>query len=193
MEQVHGTRVVTADPGADTARADAQWSDRPGIACAVLTADCLPVLLCTVNGDRVAAAHAGWRGLAAGVLEATVDALAVEPGALLAWLGPAIGPRVFEVGPEVREAFLHASGTATVATQSAFRPNPGREGYFFADLYALARLRLAAAGVAAVYGGDTCTYLHPGTFYSYRRDGPTGRMASIITLLEDGRGKHIPT
>ncbi len=191
LEQVHGTDVVSASAGGRVARADAQWSDHPGIACAVLTADCLPVLLCTVAGDRVAAVHAGWRGLAGGVVEAAVDAMRVDPGTLLAWLGPAIGPAAFEVGAEVRDAFLCAAGAAAEATAAAFRP--GRDGRFQADLYALARLRLAAVGVTAVYGGNLCTYLHEKMFYSYRRDGTTGRMASVITLVPDDPAQHTPT
>lgn len=193
LQQVHGTDVVSASPVGRVAQADAQWSDHPGVACAVLTADCLPVLLCTAAGDRVAAVHAGWRGLAGGVVEAAVNAMRAGPGTLLAWLGPAIGPAAFEVGAEVRDAFLCAAGAATEATEAAFRPSPGRAGHFYADLYALARLRLAAVGVTAVYGGDLCTYMHEKRFYSYRRDGITGRMASVITLVPDDPAQHTPT
>lgn len=175
LHQVHGNRVVAlpADPGC---QADAAWSARAGMPCAVLTADCLPVLFCDRQGTRVAAAHAGWRGLADGVLEATAAALEVAPGKLLAWLGPAIGQDAFEVGPEVRAAFLAHDPAAA----AAFRP--GRDDRWHADLYHLARQRLAAAGVAQVSGGGLCTWSDAATFYSWRRDGRTGRMASVVWL-----------
>jgi len=183
LSQVHGTVVVEAGQGGPYPIADAQWSRRPGVACAVLTADCLPVLLCSAAGDVVAAAHAGWRGLQTGVLEATVRAMNSSPDHLMAWLGPAIGPAVFEVGPEVREAFLAAANSAEEsAVAASFAPNPVRPGHFFADLYALARVRLGALGVTRVFGGGLCTYSDPERFYSYRRDGQTGRMASLILL-----------
>lgn len=181
LDQVHGNTVVRADPGAPPARADALFTDEPGVGCGILTADCLPVLFCCARGDRVAAAHAGWRGLAAGVLEATVDALG-PPAQLLAWLGPAIGPAAFEVGEDVRDAFLVAAGADRGATIRCFAPVPGRDGHYLADLYALARLRLSGAGVASVYGGGLCTFSEVGRFFSYRRDGRTGRMASVIAL-----------
>jgi YfiH family protein len=183
LSQVHGTAVVEAGQGGPYPLADAQWSRRPGAACAVLTADCLPVLLCSVAGDVVAAAHAGWRGLLAGVLEATVVAMNTSPDLVLAWLGPAIGPAAFEVGPEVRAEFLAAanpSGQSAVA--ACFRPNPERPDHCYADLYALARVRLAALGVTRIFGGGLCTYGDAERFYSYRRDGQTGRMASLILL-----------
>lgn len=175
LRQVHSARVV--ELGRDTEReADAAVCRVPGEVCAVLTADCLPVLFCDRAGSVVAAAHAGWRGLAAGVLEATVAAMRVPPGEILAWLGAAIGPRAFEVGDEVREAFLAQHGAAA----GAFLPQaPGK---WLADLYALARIRLAASGVAAVYGGGRCTFSETDTFFSYRREGVTGRMASLIWL-----------
>ncbi|MCO3059601.1 peptidoglycan editing factor PgeF, partial [Pseudomonas aeruginosa] len=152
LEQVHGTTVVEADPGR-LPTADASWSATPGTACTIMTADCLPTLFCDRAGTRVAAAHAGWRGLAAGVLEATVDSLGVPGDELLVWLGPAIGPRAFEVGGEVRDAFIGSHAEA----QAAFVPsaNPGR---FMADIYHLARIRLAAHGVTAVHGGGFCTF-----------------------------------
>ena len=177
LSQVHGIRVVEADP-ARIHEADASWSATPGVACAILTADCLPVLFCDRAGTRVAAAHAGWRGLANGMLEATLHALECEPDEALAWLGPAIGPQAFEVGPEVREAFLAGYPQAEVA----FRPsvNPGK---YLADLYQLARIRLAAFGVSAVYGGGWCTWSDP-RFYSYRRAARTGRFASLIWLAQ---------
>jgi len=183
LSQVHGTAVVEAGQGGPYPVADAQWSRHLGAACAVLTADCLPVLLCSVSGDAVAAAHAGWRGLLAGVLEATVEAMNTRPDEVLAWLGPAIGPAAFEVGPEVREAFLAAANPSEESAVAAcFRPNPERPDHCFADLYALARVRLRALGVTRVFGGGLCTYSDAERFYSYRRDGQTGRMASLILL-----------
>ena len=183
LGQVHGTRVVAAGDGSECPDADASWSRVAGRACAVLTADCLPVLFCSGDGAVVAAAHAGWRGLLAGVLEQTVAAMGVDPGQLLAWLGPAIGPRAFEVGPEVRAGFLAAAPSARrAATLDCFIPGGGTPGHFFADLYALARLRLSALGPVAVYGGDDCTFSSPQQYFSYRRDGQTGRMASLILI-----------
>lgn len=176
LQQVHGTGVVDAARSGDGAQADGAFAGAPGVVCAVLTADCLPVLLCDRAGTRVAALHAGWRGLAAGVLEAGVDALGLAPAEILAWLGPAIGPAVFEVGDEVRVAFL----AADAAAEAAFRPSPG--GRWLADLYRLARLRLAAHGVSAVYGGGLCTYSDPGRFYSFRRERDTGRMATLVWI-----------
>ena len=185
LSQVHGAEVVQAGRGERCPVADAGWSREPGRACAVLTADCLPVLFCSRAGDAVAAAHAGWRGLLAGVLENTVAAMGVAPGQLLAWLGPAIGPGAFEVGAEVRSAYL-AGAVDPAGTAACFVPNRVRPRHFFADLYSLARVRLQAVGVAAVYGGDVCTFSDSSRFYSYRRDGETGRMASII-LLDTGQ------
>lgn len=175
LRQVHGIVVADADP-AIVAEADASWTAKTGVACAVLTADCLPVLFCDRAGTRVAAAHAGWRGLAGGVLEATLAALAVPASEVLVWLGPAIGPRAFEVGGEVRDVFLADHPQAV----SAFVPS-ANAGRFMADIYALARLRLAACGVAAVYGGGFCTVTDP-RFYSYRRAARTGRFASLVWL-----------
>lgn len=189
LEQVHGTRVVQA--GAGTAgsgapRADACVADRPGVACAVMVADCLPVLIADTQGRAVGAAHAGWRGLADGVVEAAVAALAtlVPPGATFtAWLGPCIGPAHFEVGGEVRERFLAtASAAEREATALAFRPQPARPEKYLADLPALARLRLLRAGVTAIAASQACTYANPQAFYSYRRDRVTGRMAALIWL-----------
>lgn len=177
MSQVHSARAVAADP-LSVLQADANWSDRPSIACAVLTADCLPVLFCDRAGSRVAAAHAGWRGLAAGILEATVAGLDVAPGELLAWLGPAIGPDAFEVGPEVREAFVAQQPQAVQAFRAS--ANPGR---FMADIYQLARLRLATLGIHAVHGGGFCTVSDP-RFYSYRRAARTGRFASLVWIAD---------
>ncbi len=176
LNQVHG--VVVADVGRDSAGCDgdAAVSFTTGEVCAVMTADCLPVLFCDRAGRVVAAAHAGWRGLAAGVLEATVARMGVAPGEILAWLGAAIGPAAFEVGDEVRATFvgLHP------AAEAAFTPHGDR---WLADIYALARIRLAAVGVVAVYGGGLCAYTDTARFYSYRREGKTGRMASLIWLV----------
>lgn len=178
LEQVHGVTVVEADPSR-VPRADASWSAMPGVACTIMTADCLPALFCDRSGTRVAAAHAGWRGLAAGVLEATVDSLGVPGDELLVWLGPAIGPQAFEVGGEVRDAFVAAHAEA----RSAFVPsaNPGR---FMADIYRLARIRLGAHGVTAVHGGGLCTFSDTERFYSYRRSSRTGRFASLVWLQD---------
>ena len=179
MAQVHGIDVLDLDApgqGAATAvaSADAAFTRRTGRICTVQVADCLPVLLAARDGSAVAAAHAGWRGLAAGVLEATVRRLAVEPGQLLAWLGPGIGPAHFEVCQEVRRAFLMRD----VAAAGAFTDNP--RARWQCDLVALARARLAALGVAAVFGGEWCTYADATRFFSYRRDGRCGRMAALI-------------
>lgn len=175
LQQVHGIAVVEADP-TRVATADASWTATPGIACTAMTADCLPVLFCNRAGTRVAAAHAGWRGLANGVLEATLDSLATPADEILAWLGPAIGPQAFEVGPEVREAFIAHLPQAL----QAFVPSHNA-GKFMADIYALARLRLAARGVLAVYGGGLCTVTDP-RFFSYRRSPRTGRFASLVWI-----------
>ena len=179
LQQVHCTQVVDAAGATLPVAADAAYAREPGVVCAVLTADCLPVLLCDRGGRAVAAAHAGWRGLAAGVIEQAIAALPVRAGELMAWLGPAIGAEVYVVGEEVRETFV-AHDPAAV---TAFRPAAG--GGWHADLYRLARQRLQNRGVTAVHGGGVCTYQDPVRFYSYRRDGVTGRMASLI-WLQDG-------
>ncbi|HQU14866.1 MAG: hypothetical protein B7Z66_01385 [Chromatiales bacterium 21-64-14] len=176
LEQCHGTRVLRLPADARDWRADAAWTADPGVVCAVLTADCLPVLLCDRAGTRVAAVHAGWRGLAAGVVEAAVAALATPGRELLAWLGPAIGPSAFEVGDEVRQGFLAPDS----ASADAFRPS--RPGHWHADLSALARRRLTQCGVEAAFGGDDCTYREANRFFSYRRDRVTGRMAALIWI-----------
>ena len=182
LKQVHGTDVVYAT-GEHRAppTADASWTDRPGVACAVLTADCLPLLLCDRAGSVVASVHAGWRGLLDGVIEQTVRAMPVAPTQLLAWQGPAIGPAAFEVGAEVRDAFCSSPG-ANAMEHACFRVCTRRADRWVADLYALARLRLRRLGVANIYGGDFCTYRDQRRFYSFRRDGTTGRMASLIQL-----------
>jgi YfiH family protein len=180
LSQVHGTIVVDAATAADAEAgvptADASIARQPGVICAIQTADCLPVLFADLEGRVVGAAHAGWRGLAAGILEDTVEAMRTAGATeITAWLGPAIGPTQFEVGPEVLDAFLVRDASA----QLAFQP---RGDKFLADIYALARLALARAGVRRVAGGDRCTVSEPGTFYSYRRDKVTGRQASLIWI-----------
>ncbi|MFO3907261.1 purine nucleoside phosphorylase YfiH [Enterobacter hormaechei] len=177
LEQVHGTAVLslTGEPYASK-RADASYSNTPGTVCAVMTADCLPVLFCNRAGTEVAAAHAGWRGLCAGVLEETVACFADSADNILAWLGPAIGPQAFEVGPEVREAFMAHDPQA----ESAFRPAGEK---YMADIYQLARQRLTHLGISQIYGGDRCTFTEKSDFFSYRRDKTTGRMASFIWLI----------
>lgn len=181
LQQVHGIEVVAAD-AARAPAADALFTATPGLGCAVLTADCLPVLFCDRAGTQVAAAHAGWRGLCAGILERTAARFA-EPAAVLAWLGPAIGSSRFEVGPEVLTQFLAAAHSAQRdATEACFAPS-GRPGHFLADLYGLARLRLASAGITEVFGGGLCTYTDAGRWFSYRRAATTGRMASLIYLM----------
>ncbi|MFZ1641834.1 MAG: peptidoglycan editing factor PgeF [Candidatus Contendobacter sp.] len=176
LQQVHGNRVVAAETVRAPVVADAAWTRRLGQPCVVMTADCLPVLLCDRAGTVVAAAHAGWRGLVGGVIAATVAHMNVPPMELLAWLGPAIGPDAFEVGEEVRAAFL----ALDAGNASCFQSSPA--GRWLADIYELARRRLRRLGVTAVYGGDGCTFSEPVRFFSYRREHRTGRMASLIWL-----------
>lgn len=174
LRQVHGTTVATHPACNPVVQADAAVSANAGITCAVLTADCLPVLFASRDGREVGAAHAGWRGLSAGVLEATVRSFRSEPADLLAWLGPAISQPAFEVGSEVRQEFV----ANDPAAGDCFTANS--RGRWQADLYALARMRLSRAGVAQVTGGDYCTFGESGRFFSYRRDGQCGRMASFV-------------
>jgi polyphenol oxidase len=179
LNQVHGARVADLDTLDDpdrTPEADAALTRRPGRVCAILTADCLPVLLAADSGAAVAAAHAGWRGLAGGVIEAAVRALAIAPESLVAWLGPAIGPRHFEVGGEVRDLLLAEDPEASAWFSANAR------GRFLADLPALARRRLARLGVQRVYGGGECTFSRADRYFSHRRDGTTGRQATLIWL-----------
>jgi YfiH family protein len=177
LSQQHGANVLDLDGARDApACADASFTHRLGQVCAVLTADCLPVLLARDSGAGVAVAHAGWRGLAAGVIEATVRALALPPRSLLAWLGPGIGPAHFEIGTEVREELLRACAQG----EAAFERNA--RGRYRADLAALVRLRLERLGIARIYGGDVCTYASPEDYFSHRRDGRTGRQATLIWL-----------
>lgn len=176
LKQVHGTATVDAAFSTKMLEADAVFTNQPGQVCAVMTADCLPVLFCNRAGTVVAAAHAGWRGLAAGVLEACLAKMAVSPSEILAWLGPAIGPQCFEVGDEVRATFTAHTPEAELAFQAH------AEGKWLADIYLLARQRLQQVGVNAIYGGEFCTVSEPKKFFSYRRDGITGRMASLIWI-----------
>jgi len=193
LRQVHGVHVIDAATAAPGVEADGAWSDRPGVVCAVLTADCLPIFLCDRKGTRVALLHAGWRGLAGGIVESGVRALNASPEELLVWLGPAIGSDSYEIGEDMRRAFVDSDAGAA----EAFRP-VGTERWR-ADLYALARRRLRQAGVRAVHGGGHCTLRERERFYSFRRagmrqcrgrqdaesdrrDGVTGRMASLIWL-----------
>jgi YfiH family protein len=178
LVQVHGIDVADLDGVADgeRPRADAAVTARPRRPAAVLTADCMPLFLCDRAGSRVAVAHAGWRGMAAGVIENAVGSLLAPPGEVIAWMGPTIGPDAFEVGPEVRAAFLAVDAEAS----SAFRAHvPGK---FMADLYALARRRLARAGVAQVHGGGFCTFHEGERFFSYRRVKASGRMGAFIWM-----------
>lgn len=176
LQQVHGTEVAVLDthPLVDN-RADAAYSKVNGRVCAIMTADCLPVLFCSSNGDEVAAAHAGWRGLCQGVLENTAAKFNAKPEQILAWLGPAIGPERFEVGPEVRDAFMAKDPQAA----DAFVPHNQK---YLANIYLLAKQRLTALGITKIYGGDFCTVTEQERFFSYRRDGETGRMASLIWI-----------
>lgn len=188
LEQVHGIRVANADHANCREIADACIATQRGAVCVVMTADCLPILLCDAAGTVVGAAHAGWKGLAAGVIEATVKAMEVAPHKLLAWLGPAISPAAFAVGAEVREIFVAQHPAACTAfTPSPLRKEPqgaehGAPEKFYADLYALARLRLQAIGITQIYGGEHCTHTEVEQFFSYRRDGVTGRMGTFIWL-----------
>lgn len=176
LQQVHGTVVVNLDVSAAGAKGDAAITRSNGRVCAIQVADCLPVLFADRSATVVGAAHAGWRGLAAGVLEATIEAMQVPPREILAWLGPAIGPRIYEVGDEVRAAFLGRDAAASAAF------SPTRPGHWLLDLYFVARQRLSARGVTDIHGGGLCTHSDRDRFYSYRRDGPTGRMAALIWL-----------
>jgi YfiH family protein len=176
LEQVHGTNVVVAEAYESPPAADGSVSHSTANVCVIRTADCLPVLLCEAEGFVVAAAHAGWRGLAAGVIENTVERMGVDPTSILAWLGPAISQESFEVGEEVKDEFIaqHSSAAACFA--------PNERGRWQGDLYALARLRLAETGISRVYGGGLCTYLDEQRFHSHRRDPDCGRLVSFVAL-----------
>lgn len=183
LTQVHGSRCLPiAAVVPEALEADALYTDVPDIPLAILTADCLPVFLCDAQGREIGLAHAGWRGLVAGVLESTLAHFRSEPDRIVAWLGPAIGPAAFQVGEDVREAFLNAAGSEAhrQTVSAAFQVDA--EGRFRADLYALARQRLIAAGVQTVHGGGCCTWQEGERFFSYRREGVTGRMVSLMML-----------
>jgi len=185
LEQIHGVNVVDAADVSDVPRADAAFTRATNVACAVMVADCLPVLICDRAASVVAAAHCGWRGLAQGVLTALVERLAAPPDTLLAWLGPAIGPARYEVGADVREAFLAARGRAAVDGGFAPAGAPRADGAkkWRADLAALARGELTGLGVGSIFGSGLCAY-DDARFYSHRRDGTTGRMAALIWLSD---------
>jgi polyphenol oxidase len=176
LSQVHGNEVVEVTQDMAPVEADAAFTRVPGTVCAIMVADCLPILFADRDATVVGAAHAGWRGLAAGVVENTVRAMGVPPSRLLAWLGPAIGPAAFEVGPDVREAFLAGDPGAAIAFTDH------KPGKWLADLFLLARRRLRAAGVDAIHGGGLCTASDPRRFFSHRRDKVTGRMAALVWL-----------
>lgn len=177
ITQVHGTHIVNTQDWQKNDEADACSSTTPSAVCAVMTADCLPILLCNKAGDYVAAIHAGWRGLADGIIEATIAKSPCDPSEIMAWLGPAIGPQSFEAGNDVRDIFLSQSPTDI----SGFTPL--NEHKWLVDMYHIARHRLAAVGVLQVYGEPNCTMLDPKRFFSFRRDGTTGRMAALIWIL----------
>jgi YfiH family protein len=179
LEQVHGTEVVRPELNT-THCADAAFTQQSDTPCVVMTADCLPVLFCDEQGTAVAAAHAGWRGLAAGVLEQTLKCFE-DQSMVMAWMGPAIGPKHFEVGDEVREVFVQQHSQ----TESAFVES--RPGHWMADIFQLAQQRLSAAGVSQIFGGGICTYADADHFYSFRRESITGRMASLIWLSDDNK------
>jgi len=175
LNQVHGVRVIDAALSSCLESADASFATRKQVVCVTMTADCLPVLLCDQAGTAVAAIHAGWRSLCDGVIEATVAAMPVQASQLMAWLGPAIGPEAFEVGGEVRAQFIAQDAQAELA----FQPKGDK---WLGDLYAIARQRLQTLGITQVYGGGRCTFNEPENFFSYRRDGDTGRMGCFIWL-----------
>jgi YfiH family protein len=176
LKQVHGARVVDIAAVARGATADGAYAQASGVVCAILTADCLPIFACDRDGGEVALLHAGWRGLAAGVIEEGLQQFRAATRDLIVWLGPAIGAKAYEVGDEVRQAFLVHDREAA----SAFAPSVS--GKWYMDIYQLARRRLAAAGVCSIHGGDYCTATQSDLFFSYRRDGATGRMASLLWL-----------
>lgn len=185
LEQVHGVDHIRVEQVAGAMRADAALSRSPGSVCAVMVADCLPVYLCDSAGTAVGIVHAGWRGLSAGIVEKSVAAMHIEPERMMAWLGPAIGPAHFEVGDEVRTIFVDHDPQASIAfkpASAAAQPESVLKTKWYADIFQLARLRLLAAGVNRIYGGGICTYSDPARFFSYRRDGVTGRMAALIWL-----------
>jgi YfiH family protein len=184
LNQCHGTDLVYVPQASQAASADGSYSDKVNTVCAILTADCLPVLFCNQSGSQIAAAHAGWRGLCGGILRKTVATFKHSPDQVMAYLGPAIGPQVFEVGAEVLQAFLHSAQNAQhkQAVIEAFKAVDGSADKYLADLYALARAELVASGVIDIYGGNYCSYSDSERFYSYRRESKTGRNASLVWL-----------
>lgn len=176
LNQTHSTRVIRLPYEGENLDADAVYTNQPNQVCVVMTADCLPVLFTTQQGDEVAAAHAGWRGLCDGILEQTLSHFHAKPEDIIAWLGPAIGQKSFQVGEEVRQQFLAHDPNAA----QAFISDPTAQGKYLADLYHLARQRLAKQGIHHINGGNHCTYLEKNRFFSFRRDKQTGRMASVI-------------
>lgn len=179
IKQTHSARAIPATAENAEQEADATFTDKTQQTCVVLTADCLPILLCNHQGTHVAAIHAGWRGIAHGIIEATIAGLSLPSHDLLAWLGPAISPANYEVGAEIRSQFIDLHPEAELA----FQPSPNQR--WLADLYALAKIRLLRQGISAIYGGNFCTYADNKRFYSYRRDGEkTGRMATLIWINE---------
>ncbi len=184
LRQVHSARVERLVSAGDPLEADGLISRVPGVACCVLTADCLPVFLCAADGAEVGLLHAGWRGLSAGIVERGVAAMSTPPDRIRAWLGPAIGPCHFEIGEEVRAVLLHGDDSLPDACWRS-APEPGK---FFTDLYAIARHKLKKLGVSEVTGGEACTYCDSQRFFSYRRDGETGRIVNLIYLRDSKRG-----
>ena len=180
LKQVHGVEVIEACTDQQIREADACYTTESGVACVIMTADCLPVLFTDTAGSKVAAAHAGWRGLADGVLERTL-AQFDDPSEVRVWMGPAIGPNAFEVGQEVYDRFVDD----LAASRDAFKPSPSHQDRWMADIYQLARLRLNRAGVRQISGGGFCTYTDSDRFFSYRRQAQTGRMASLIWIEDD--------
>ncbi|MFZ7316700.1 peptidoglycan editing factor PgeF [Avibacterium avium] len=176
LNQTHSTRVIRLPYDGNNLDADAVYTNQPNQVCLVMTADCLPVLFTNQQGTEVAAAHAGWRGLCDGVLEQTIQQFQAEPQEIIAWLGPAIGQKSFQVGEEVRQQFIAQDPNAA----QAFVPDSIEQGKYLADLYHIARLRLNKLGISQISGGEHCTYLEKTAFFSYRRDKQTGRMASLI-------------
>ena len=177
LKQVHGVEVVEAYSDQQIRQADACYTTEAGVACVIMTADCLPVLFTNRSGSKVAAAHAGWRGLAEGVLEQTLSQFD-DPSEVMVWMGPAIGPDAFEVGQEVYDRFVDD----LAQSRDAFKPSPSHNERWVADIYQLARLRLNRAGVRQIFGGGLCTYTDSERFFSYRRQAQTGRMASLIWM-----------
>ncbi|WP_295802700.1 peptidoglycan editing factor PgeF [uncultured Microbulbifer sp.] len=182
LEQIHSDKAVEARSDGKILTADASFTGDKGIVCTVLTADCLPLLVCNRDGSEVSAIHAGWKGLTGGVIRATIEAMQSSPEDLLVWLGPAIGPEAFECGVDVLEAAFESamSESHAEAISRCFIPHSKKPLHFLADIYALGRAELAELGITEVFGGDRCTVSEEGEFFSYRRDGDTGRMASLI-------------